>query len=151
MNRAITLKFILFAVLLVLYPGTESQWVRRPPPLPINPHPLCASQYALVNHACATLPFTPIPPPSLLSSSPSDGSIHRHRHRHGHRHTRGGHKEARGEHDCCRWLRELDSICVCDLLVHLPPFLSRPIHNYTIIVDESCDVTFQCGSSWVRV
>ncbi|CAI9781159.1 unnamed protein product [Fraxinus pennsylvanica] len=152
MNRAISLKFILCSVLLVLYPRTESQWVPRPPTLPINPPPLCASQYALVSHACATLPFTALPPPSRLSSSSqSDHSSHRHRHRHEHRHQRNGHKEAGGENDCCRWLRELDNVCVCDLLTHLPPFLIRPVHNYTVIVDETCNVTFQCGSSWVRV
>ncbi|XP_022858806.1 uncharacterized protein LOC111379622, partial [Olea europaea var. sylvestris] len=150
-NRDIPLKFILCAVL-VLYPGTESKWVPRPHRLPINPHPLCASQYALVNHACATLPFTPLPPPThLTSSSPSDGSSRRHRHKHGHRHMRDGHEKARGEHNCCRWLRELDSVRVCVLLEHLHPFLCRPVHNYTVIVDESCNVTFHCGSSWVMV
>lgn len=152
MNRAIALKFILCSVLLVLYPRTESQWAPRSPPLPVNLPPLCASQYALVNHACSTLPFTPLPPPPRLSSfSQSNHSSHRHRHRHEHRHTRKGHKEERGEHDCCRWFRELDSVCVCHLLVRLPRFLTRPVHNYTVIVDETCDVTFQCGSSWVRV
>ncbi|CAI9785661.1 unnamed protein product [Fraxinus pennsylvanica] len=153
MNRVIAIKFILCAVL-VLYPGTESQWVPRQPGLPINPTPLCASQYALAQHACAALPFTPLPPPTHpSSSSPSDGSSRRHRHNHGHRHghTRDGHKEAHGERDCCRWLRELDNVCVCDLLVNLAPFLSRPVHNYTVIVDESCHVTFQCGSGSVRV
>lgn len=149
----ITLKLPLLAmVLLVLYPMTKGQWA------PLNPPPLCASQFALVNHACSKLPYMPVPPPSPPSpplpppNPPSpDGSGSRRHSSHGHRHRGHRHRETPIEEECCRWVKEVDSVCVCELLVHLPPFLIKPVHNYTVIVDETCSVTFQCSSSLLPV
>ncbi|KAK3023081.1 hypothetical protein RJ639_043096 [Escallonia herrerae] len=160
MDRANSFKLTLLVLFLVLNPKMECQLVRMPP---LSPRPLCVSQFALVNHACSLLPFTPVPPPSPPSPPPpsppsppcsSDcppGPEHGHRHRqHGHGHRHGGHRhehaETPVEADCCRWLNSVDDECVCDLLVYLPPFLSKPIHQYTVTVDSSCNVTFQCSS-----
>ncbi|XP_030451660.2 uncharacterized protein LOC115673588 [Syzygium oleosum] len=139
-----------------------------PPPLP--PRPLCASQFTLVNHACSMIMPTPAPPPAPPLPPPSppgppppppchdDESqdeyghhhhhhhhCHRHRHHHRHRHGRRVGEPSPAEQDCCKWLKEVDSECVCDLLVHLPSFLARPIHEYTVIVADSCNVTYSCG------
>ncbi|XP_030545903.2 annexin B11 [Rhodamnia argentea] len=142
-----------------------------PPPLP--PKPLCAPQFALVNQACSMImpmpvpppapPSPPLPPPGPLPPPPcpNDESEHGHGHGHGHHHHhhhchghRHHHRHRHGqpwrepspvEQDCCKWLKEVDSECVCDLLVHLPSFLARPIHDYTVIVGDSCNVTYACG------
>lgn len=153
MDRAVTLQLLVTLVLLVLYPKAESIWVPNHPLPPINLPPLCASQFALANRACAVLPYTPVPPPSPPSPPSPEGpeSRHHHRHGHGHRHSRHRHRETHAEEDCCRWLKEVDDVCVCELLVHLPPFLTRPVHNYTVVVDDSCEVTFACGSRLVRL
>lgn len=127
-------------------------------PLP-PPRPLCASQFALANYACQALPYTPGPPPIPPSppippvppcpDDPDSGCTHNHPHRHRHRH-RSGHRETPEQENCCRWLRELDTECVCELLVRLPSFLVRPTHDLTVIVDETCNVTFTCGSRLIR-
>uniref|UniRef100_A0A6N2MD81 Uncharacterized protein n=1 Tax=Salix viminalis TaxID=40686 RepID=A0A6N2MD81_SALVM len=49
------------------------------------------------------------------------------------------------EENCCRWLNDVDAECVCELLVHLPPFLSKPPHEYTVKIDDSCTVSYSCG------
>ncbi|KAK4355541.1 hypothetical protein RND71_024512 [Anisodus tanguticus] len=142
-------KIVLIVVFLVLHPsGSKSQWVTNQPT-----RPLCPSQFALVNHACSLLPFVGVPPPSPPSPPPpsppppSPPSPPERRHRHRHRHVRHHvHKETPVEEDCCRWLKQVDIECVCDLLVRLPLFLSRPVHQYTVMVDPSCNATFQCGS-----
>ncbi|CAK9175837.1 unnamed protein product [Ilex paraguariensis] len=156
MERSNILHLAFFMILLlVLTPMTESQLLPLPP---ATSRPLCVSQFALVNSACTALPFypdhpppPPSPPPPLPSHNESEHR-HRHRHKHGHRHVHGhrhGWHGLRGtpvEQDCCRWLKSMDSECVCDLLVYLPPFLSRPVHQYNVVVDDSCNVTFQCAS-----
>ncbi|EPS59564.1 hypothetical protein M569_15243, partial [Genlisea aurea] len=141
---------------IVFWPISESQWL---PHHPVGP--LCSSQFALANRACAFLPFTPVPPPSPPSpevntppppppeESGNGTSRHRHPHhhrrRHHHHHSHDG-KETSTEEDCCRWVKEIDDVCVCELLVRLPPFLTRPVHNYTVAVDDLCSVTYQCSS-----
>lgn len=117
-----------------------------PPPL----HPLCATQLALVSYACAMLPFSPgspLTPP--LSPDDDDGEGHhrsRHNHNHGHRHRHSRHHRHFPEEDnCCRWAREMDSQCVCEILLQLPPFLTRPSHQYSVVIGESCNVTYSCG------
>ncbi|CAI9107878.1 OLC1v1007352C1 [Oldenlandia corymbosa var. corymbosa] len=70
---------------------------------------------------------------------------------HGHEHQRHRHHEHRHratplERDCCRWLAAIDSVCVCDLLVYLPAFLSKPLHKYTVVVGDTCNVTYPCAS-----
>ncbi|KAF8006496.1 hypothetical protein BT93_K0709 [Corymbia citriodora subsp. variegata] len=139
-----------------------------PLPPPQAPQPLCASQFALVNHACSMIMPNPAPPPAPPSPPPvppgplppppcpDDKSQHGHGHGHGHHHERNCQEHRRGhghqhrqpspaEQDCCRWLKEVDSECVCDLLVHLPSFLTRPIHEYTVTVADLCNVTYSCG------
>ncbi|CAI8614168.1 unnamed protein product [Vicia faba] len=131
-----------------------------------NPRPLCPSQFALVNYACGRLPFRPGAPPGPPPAPPSpdddggddDGANdegygnnhHEHEHRHGHGHShRHGHKHrhhlTQEEENCCRWAREVDSQCVCELLVRLPPFLIRPLHIYTLTIGEDCQITYSCG------
>ncbi|KAJ4727511.1 putative Tetratricopeptide repeat-like superfamily protein [Melia azedarach] len=65
---------------------------------------------------------------------------HSYRHGHGHRH-----RSTPEERNCCRWLKEVDPECVCDLLVRLPVFLARPVHAYSVIVDGACNVTYTCS------
>ncbi|KAG5063159.1 hypothetical protein JHK85_004342 [Glycine max] len=117
-----------------------------PPVIPFPPpslHPLCLSQLALVSYACAMLPPTTTPPPSPLTSppspsSPSDDEGHRNDQNHGHHQTSQ-------EENCCRWAKEMDNQCVCEFLLLLPPFLTRPLHQYSISIGESCNATYSCG------
>ncbi|XP_059663787.1 uncharacterized protein LOC132309499 [Cornus florida] len=143
----------LFMAFLLLNPKMEC----------VPTRPLCLSQISLVNHACSLLPFHPAgPPPSPPDDAAEHGHGHGHVHQHGHGHEQGqghghghGHRHRHGhrhehhetpvEEECCHWLNAMDDECVCDLLVHLPPFLARPAHQYSIMVDDSCTVTFQCG------
>ncbi|MCD7468007.1 Adenylate isopentenyltransferase [Datura stramonium] len=115
------------------YGGSNSQYSPWPP---VAPRPLCLSQFALVNHACQFLPYTPLPPtppvPPVSDPSPSPEPS----------------QELLPppppppssanigtpiEDECCRWMRSVDSVCVCALLAHLPTFLSRPVHQYTTV------------------
>lgn len=154
-------KIVLFIVFLVLSPKIECQiWMQPTAPMaplpPIQPTPLCASQFALANHACAMLPFNPVsppsppypqavPPPFTESDAPESSPTpsHRHRHRHSRRDTPP--QQTPVELECCRWLQQIDSGCVCDLLVRLPVFLAKPVHQYTVRVDRSCSVTYSCS------
>ncbi|KAJ9187663.1 hypothetical protein P3X46_003091 [Hevea brasiliensis] len=193
-----TLTLMLFAAILLLLPKMEAQPFSRP---------LCVSQFALVNYACAMLPYIPLPPlvppmPSLPPAPPSDydeenrrghshghghghdhhgheqwpgqghehgrnhshgqgqgrrhgherkhGQEQSHGHRHRHRHRHAIQPESTEQANCCRWLNELDDECVCDLLVRLPPFLSRPIHMYNLYLDETCNVTYACEGRLLR-
>ncbi|KAI8574559.1 hypothetical protein RHMOL_Rhmol01G0364000 [Rhododendron molle] len=150
----------------------------KPLPVPVKPLPppppslLCLSQYALVNHACARILLQPLnppspqeslaatsfappplsPPSSPLPSSPSPPSPHNgtglgHRHRH-ERAEQQGHPESLEEEQCCRWMQVVDAECVCNLLVHLPSILVRLTHNYTVVLSESCHITYQCAGGW---
>ncbi|KAE8703727.1 hypothetical protein F3Y22_tig00110465pilonHSYRG00018 [Hibiscus syriacus] len=49
-------------------------------------HPLCRSQIALVNFACAMVPILPIPPPSPVDGNERRSHRHKHRSRNRHRH-----------------------------------------------------------------
>ncbi|KAM1207482.1 hypothetical protein ACFX13_008161 [Malus domestica] len=122
--------------------------------------PLCRSQFALANYACSILPFTPMPlptPPSPPPPSPpnDDGQEEQHGHGHGHdhghrhvhhRHRHHVHDSIPAEDNCCRWLTQLDNQCVCELLAHLPNFLVRPAHVYSVVIGETCTVTYTCGT-----
>ncbi|XP_050238637.1 uncharacterized protein LOC126688103 [Mercurialis annua] len=117
-----------------------------PLPFPQPQRPLCVSQLTLANYACGRLPITPSS--EYLAESPlSDIVFPDDDQRLGvmasRRHDR--HHEDLPTNDCCRWLNDLDDECVCELLVHLPPFLARPIHQYTVIVGSSCNVTYSCS------
>lgn len=153
--------------LLAIVPKTECEGEVRPIAL-TNPRPLCPSQFALVNYACGRLPFRPGAPPGPPPAPPSpddddgdDDEGHRNHHHdnghgHGHGHGQGqGHSRRHGhrhrrhqtqeEENCCRWAREVDSQCVCELLVRLPPFLVRPLHIYKLTIGEDCEITYSCG------
>ncbi|OMP05013.1 tetratricopeptide repeat-containing protein-like protein [Corchorus olitorius] len=160
MKVGIPTLFLLSIFFVTQLPITLSQLIRPQPP----PVPLCASQFALANYACVKVPLVQLPPPAPLpppppdSPPPPEAEGHRHHHRHGHGNSQGqenghGHRhrhrhrhhETPDERNCCRWLQQIDNECVCDVLVHLPPFLSRPNHDYTVVVDETCSVTYKCG------
>lgn len=147
-----SIKLLATLLILVLQPKSpEGHWL---PHWPSGPNPLCSNQFALVNRACLLLPGIK---PGLPSLPPREGGEalsvshgHHHRRHHGHRLGHGHHELGQGgmespaEEECCRWLKEVDSMCACDLLVHLPPFLVKPIHSYTVVVDDACSVTFHC-------
>ena len=101
---------------------------------PTPQRPLCVSQLALVNYACGNLlpspPATASLPTTVVFPADDDDN-------HGHRHSHGGTQE----NNCCRWLNDVDDECVCELL----PFLSKPRHEYTIKIDDSCSVSYACG------
>ncbi|RID47798.1 hypothetical protein BRARA_I04364 [Brassica rapa] len=59
-------------------------------------------------------------------------------------------QETYAQQECCKWVKQMDNECVCDLLVRLPPLLAKPAHDYTVFVDESCIVTFTCGGRLIR-
>ncbi|XP_057432666.1 uncharacterized protein LOC130725454 [Lotus japonicus] len=153
MERVDILMVTMALTLLALVPKTESHVGAEGH---VVPRPLCASQFALVNYACGRLPFSPGVPPAPVPAppsppSPDDERSHRHRqghggggHGHGHRHRH--HRESTpDEENCCRWAKDVDTQCVCELLVHLPPFLVKPAHQYTLIVGEECQITYSCG------
>ncbi|KAI3732409.1 hypothetical protein L1987_63614 [Smallanthus sonchifolius] len=78
---------------------------------------------------------------------------HNRRHDHGHKqqhhhHHHHRHRDTPVEEQCCKWLAQVDDQCVCELLVHLPPFLARPVHNYAVIIGRACNFTFSCGSGF---
>ncbi|CAA0832091.1 Tetratricopeptide repeat (TPR)-like superfamily protein [Striga hermonthica] len=131
MNRSMILRVLRFLLLVLLLnpkPTAQKKWPRGPRPAPpVSIPPLCDAQYGLVNSACGSLPAGgPWAPPGPLAQN-STGE----------------------EEKCCRWLKEVDDTCVCGLLVPLPAFMSRPAHNYTVVVEGVCEVTFRCGSRLV--
>ncbi|KAG9134015.1 hypothetical protein Leryth_004715 [Lithospermum erythrorhizon] len=151
MEKAKILKLVVLLAFLML--------VFADPPAPSEDYstrPLCQSQFMLVNHACATIPFNPVPVPvpstpeqpgRPLPPSPAHPDIYMHRHRNHRRHEkRDLYAESPAERECCRWLNTVDDECICDILVHLPTFLSRPVHEYTVTLTETCRVTFSCPS-----
>ncbi|XP_074274990.1 uncharacterized protein LOC141599019 [Silene latifolia] len=152
MENTKTIRLLLFAIFSSLIYKSYGQY--RPTP---TVRPLCISQFALVNHACSMLPYSPVSPPSPPpppppqapsppdspdTPCPPDDCQSRHRHHHRHRHNNSPNNPTVQE--CCRWLKEVDTQCVCDLLVRLPVFLARPVHAYTVEVDSHCSVTYTC-------
>ncbi|GMH31002.1 hypothetical protein Nepgr_032845 [Nepenthes gracilis] len=116
---------------------------------------VCTSQITLANHACLTIPRTRTSPRMLASQpvqSPDAASAPAQGDRRGHTHRRRQRtfRETQQQQECCHWLHEVDAACVCELLVRLPVFLSKPLHNYTVVVDEKCSVTFECGGRLVK-
>ncbi|CAA6669005.1 unnamed protein product [Spirodela intermedia] len=120
---------------------------------------MCLHQIAIVSQACIMIPWrgggSPHAATALLEPLHSDhhGGDHRHHHAATHGHRRGhhhghGHRHLHGssaEEHCCRWLKEVDDVCVCDLLVRLPRFLTKPDHNFTVAVGNACNATYSCG------
>ncbi|KAL5701712.1 hypothetical protein ACHQM5_027022 [Ranunculus cassubicifolius] len=118
------------------------------------PRPLCLSQFALVNQACAFIPFT-LPGPPANTEDPDDPEpdvdvgqhdmpVNGTEHHHDHHHRRRPHFHSAAIEHCCRWLKNLDDACVCELLLRLPPFLRRVTHSYLITVDEDCEIAYKC-------
>lgn len=151
-------------VALLIGCDTDAQFLPgMPPPATISPlRPLCASQFALVNHACIRLPLStmepdlpdeplldPPPRPHVDALDPQASHGHEHAqsptHQEPHHHRHHTREPTPIERDCCRWLKEVDTECVCDLLIRLPPFLARPVHEYIVIVHEVCTITYSCG------
>ncbi|KAL8513563.1 hypothetical protein ACS0TY_012870 [Phlomoides rotata] len=147
-----SLKLLATLLIIVLHlQSSDAHW--RLPHWPSNPspNPVCANQFALVSRACSVVPIKPGGMPSVPSLLPPEEELslqkhRRRRHHRGHRvHALRPGRPMRGRGECCRWMKELDSLCACGLLVHLPIFLLRPVHSYTVVVDKSCIVTFRCG------
>lgn len=136
------LSLTFLVVIFLLFPRSSHSQPGVLPPA----GPLCSSQYVLLNYACSRLPFSPRPPSlnsaSVESSPPPDDEEQEDLY-YSHQHS-GGHHQTPEQQECCRWLREMSVECVCDLLIHLPAFLTRASHDYTVIVDESCAITFAC-------
>ncbi|KAK8340120.1 hypothetical protein V6Z11_A08G081600 [Gossypium hirsutum] len=121
-------------------------WVRANRPRLV---PLCTSQLMLVNYA-----YIGNDNGNGTGSSQGDGNgtengagegenKHRPRHKRRHRHR---HKEMTLEQSYyCLWIQIVERDCVCDILAHLPLFLSWHLHHYTVLVGEACKVTFTCG------
>ena len=150
--KTTTLTF-LATFLLLLLPNTYAHHL-------LLPH--CMNQFSLASYACAMLPYTPFPHPSPPSPAPSPPSPspappspsptpcppppspsldveHEHRemiHKENH--------HGSIEENCCKWLGALDKECVCGLLHRLPVFLSKPAHQYTLYVSNSCNITYAC-------
>ncbi|CAN4098197.1 unnamed protein product [Withania somnifera] len=130
----------LLLIVVIHLGGSNSQFA------PVFPRPLCLSQFTLVNHACQNLPYAPLPPPSPQpppnsfspAPSPSPEPLFT---------TDLVYVETPAEDECCRWMRAVDSECVCSLLARLPTFLSRPLHQYTTVAHAACSVTFTCSSA----
>ncbi|KAI3979699.1 hypothetical protein MKX01_013794 [Papaver californicum] len=137
--------------------------------LPIQ-KPLCISQFALANQACGSIPIQqdlveyvedPEDPENgrhrssrtrnreRSNSRARDGESHngshsrQHRRRRARRH-RHHHHLSQNEMDCCRWMKEMDDACVCQLLYRMPAFMRKPKHDYVVKVHDSCTVTFNC-------
>lgn len=132
--KILVLTFYTTSLLLVPNVINGSFFPKPPGPPPHHQRPLCASQITLVNYACAQVhspsPSSPTLPSTILFPD------------RGHRHF-----GSPDEENCCRWLIGVDNECVCDLLLHLPPFLARPAHVYNVNIGDVCNVTFSCGGS----
>ncbi|KAJ1692116.1 hypothetical protein LUZ63_008814 [Rhynchospora breviuscula] len=68
----------------------------------------------------------------------------RRRKRRKHKRRKKGHHESNGNKECCRWLKEVDNACVCEMLLKLPSFLIRPKHKFMIRVGRTCRFTYNC-------
>lgn len=145
----ILLLLFLFSMFLVVLPNDlVPQWpdVQKLSPPGRRRPPLCSNLFALANYACAMVPFRP-----ALPSPPATPELGYHRNErspHGHMHSRHNHthryQETSEQSYCCLWLKQVDTECVCDILVRLPIFLSKPVHQYSVVVDETCTVTYSC-------
>ncbi|PIA26501.1 hypothetical protein AQUCO_09200007v1 [Aquilegia coerulea] len=158
MRRIQTVLLAFLAIFLVLIPEIICMPnFGQPIPNFVQPRPLCLSQFALVNQACSSLPINVGP---VVGAPPDDtdepnepdqkgaaNGHEQHRREHHEHHRRRHHRHhemSKGVEDCCRWLKNLDDACVCELLFRLPPFLRRHSHSYVISLDEDCKVTYKC-------
>ncbi|KAL9683813.1 hypothetical protein QQ045_021240 [Rhodiola kirilowii] len=112
-------------------------------------HPLCPTQINLLNHACSAIPLYSVPPPAQPSPPPPSNetsSSHSRRRNRRHRSHHHHHHGTPNEEECCRWLQTVDAECVCNVLLAMPTFLARPLHQYTVTVDDTCRITYTCPS-----
>ncbi|GMI66541.1 hypothetical protein HRI_000323400 [Hibiscus trionum] len=139
--------FFLFSLFILAMPSNLPM-----PRVSAPPSPLCASQINIVNFACGGLPLSPFSPPPPRRDSHGGRNSHGHSRRRSssHRHRRRHRQRGSDRQDyCCQWLRQVDNECVCDVLAHLPPFLSRPNHHYTLAIGDTCTIRFSCGGRLV--
>lgn len=144
----------LLLLIIIYVGGSNSQFATWPGPA--VPRPLCLSQFSLVNNACQFLPLTPLPPPGPAPAprpvptfspapgpapAPAPGLVPTFSPAPAPP-TSLGYTQTPAEEECCRWMKAVDSECVCSLLAHLPTFLARPIHQYTTLAHATCSVTF---------
>ncbi|XP_058076416.1 uncharacterized protein LOC131225005 [Magnolia sinica] len=87
---------------------------------------VCANQFSLAAQACSLLPTLAHHDRCHESGCDDETDSKRHR-RHRHR-----------LENCCRWLKELDDVCVCSVFSRLPLFLTTPDHTYTVEVGGKC-------------
>ncbi|KAJ8622873.1 hypothetical protein MRB53_031402 [Persea americana] len=117
-------------------PPTPSPPTPPAPPRPTPPTPPLPPQPAPPRP-----PTPPIPQPPLYNSNATDGDDHGHHHRRRHSYNQGN------ESECCRWVKQMDTGCVCLLLSHLPPFVVKPAHSLTLSPEQGCVVNFRCPGS----
>ncbi|KAI3773091.1 hypothetical protein L6452_04290 [Arctium lappa] len=150
-------------------------------PRPLCNFQLALANQACAYLPSSLVPPPPPPPPPFATGYPTPppssehhDQSHRHRHRHHHSHANehddghglnethghGHHRHGHGhrkhrmspiEQQCCKWLAQVDDECVCELLGRLPPFLARPVHEYTVRVAGSCNTTYSCGAGLLRL
>ncbi|GER39234.1 AAA ATPase containing von Willebrand factor typeA [Striga asiatica] len=154
MDKSMVLNLLVFTILLTLLcPKTDCYWPpHRPTPTEDPFTSFCNTQFQLANRACALVTFSSV-------GLPHHHHRHRHHHGHGHHHNHHDHdkqevhqhlmhtetENALVEEECCRWLKEVDNDCACSVFVHLPTFLAKPPHNYSLVVNDECEVSFQCS------
>ncbi|MBA0787712.1 hypothetical protein Gotri_026015 [Gossypium trilobum] len=85
----------------------------------------------LVNYASGTVSLVPSP---FLSSDTSDV---------GNENGKAIESSQRDGNGTENGIVERD--CVCDIVAHLPFFLSYHLHHCNFLVGEACKVTFTCG------
>ncbi|KAG0489386.1 hypothetical protein HPP92_007867 [Vanilla planifolia] len=95
---------------------------------------LCLSQFALANEACSF-----VNPHSINLQSNNN---HHHHHHHHHHQQHGDTKDSA----CCRRLEGIDDACVCQLMTRLPSFVTKPKHKITIVPNDGCEVSYECGA-----
>ncbi|XP_072983423.1 uncharacterized protein [Typha latifolia] len=137
----------------------------------------CLTQFSLANQACAILPplsrtSTAAVNVTLQDDNDNDEDSdvdddndedededeHEHEHEHSHHghHRRGGHHhdqdgfalQPRSYRDCCRWVRQVDRSCVCEALLRLPLFLTRPRHKYVMQIGRACRIRYKCRATY---
>ncbi|OVA20063.1 hypothetical protein BVC80_1665g16 [Macleaya cordata] len=140
MDRVVLIRkpaaIIIVAVILLILSMPNNVVVSLPPQAPI-----CLWEFTLVSQACSLLgPIRPgfqgLPYLGHGHDEHSEAAHRRHHHR---RH------QTALELNCCKWLKELDSTCVCELLSRaLPGFFIMLQHGFTMTVAHTCHITFKC-------
>ncbi|KAG9448925.1 hypothetical protein H6P81_008890 [Aristolochia fimbriata] len=103
---------------------------------------LCIPQFALANEAC----LEPMPTsPNIPALPRTPGERRRRSHYGGGGHGGGDVYTAEDAiSPCCRWLLEIDEVCMCQALAQLPKFVSAMSHTITLRPTSDCSVTYHC-------